>query len=54
MQSLGDEVSIIWWAAQQKWAKDNPDKVTAFKESLDDAADFIEKNDGEARDILQK
>lgn len=53
-ESLGDEISVIWWASSSDWAKENPDKVDAFQESLTEAAKFIENNDAEARKILQK
>ncbi|WP_426246477.1 ABC transporter substrate-binding protein [Nocardioides sp. LHG3406-4] len=52
--SLGDEVSVIWWAASNDWVDENPDKVTAFQDSLEEAEKFIEENDAEAREILQK
>lgn len=52
--SLGDEISVIWWAANSDWAKDNPDKAKAFQESLAEAEKFIQNNDAEARKILQK
>ena len=52
--SLGDEISVIWWAADNEWADANPDKVKAFQESLEEAEKFIAENDAEAREILQK
>jgi NitT/TauT family transport system substrate-binding protein len=52
--SMGDEISVIWWAANNEWADDNPDKVKAFQDSLEEAEKFIQDNDAEARDILQQ
>jgi ABC-type nitrate/sulfonate/bicarbonate transport system substrate-binding protein len=52
--SMGDEISVIWWASSNEWADDNPDKVSAFQDSLEEAEKFIQDNDAEARDILQK
>jgi NitT/TauT family transport system substrate-binding protein len=52
--SLGDEISVIWWAANNEWAEQNPDKVKAFRDSLAEAEKLIQENDSEARDILQK
>jgi NitT/TauT family transport system substrate-binding protein len=53
-ESLGDEISVIWWAASNDWADENPDKVKAFQESLIEAEKFIADNEAEARTILQK
>ena len=52
--SLGDEISVIWWAASNDWAKENPEKVKAFQESLEEAEKFIQENDAEARKVLQR
>lgn len=52
--SMGDEISVIWWAASNGWADDNADKVTAFQDSLEEAEKFIQDNEAEAREILQE
>jgi len=52
--SLGDEISVIWWGSNRQWAEDNPDTVTAYKDCLQDAIDFIGSNDEQARQVLQK
>lgn len=52
--SLGDEISVIWWAASNKWADQHDDKVQAFQDSLEEAAQYIQDNDAEARTVLQK
>lgn len=52
--SLGDEISVIWWAANNDWAKENPDKAKAFRESLAEAETYIEEHDAEARVVLGK
>jgi NitT/TauT family transport system substrate-binding protein len=52
--SMGDEISVIWWAGTNEWADANADKVTAFRDSLEEAEQFIQDNDAEAREVLQK
>ena len=52
--SLGDEISVIWWAASNKWADEHADKVKAFRKSLEEAAEYIKSHDAEARQVLQK
>lgn len=52
--SLGDQISVIWWAASNGWADKNPTLVKAFQESLAEAATYIKEHDAEARAVLEK
>lgn len=42
------------WVAQREWAAANPRAVTAFRESLAEAIEFIKTNNEEARGIEMK
>jgi NitT/TauT family transport system substrate-binding protein len=53
-KSLGDEISVIWWATTNSWANENPEDAKAFQDSLAEAEQWIADNDAEARKILQK
>ena len=53
-KSLGDEISVIWWAASNTWAEENPKQAKAFQDSLAEADEWIAANDAGARKILQK
>jgi ABC-type nitrate/sulfonate/bicarbonate transport system substrate-binding protein len=53
-RALGDTIAPIMFAAQTKWAKDNPKKVAGFRAALADGAKFIASHDAEARAILKE
>ena len=52
--SLGNQISVIWWAADDDWAKKNATKVKAFQASLKEAEQYIKDHDAEARKVLEK
>ena len=52
--SIAPEVSGIFWTASPKWVKDNKDALECFRSGLDDAREFIEGNEEEAKAVLQK
>jgi NitT/TauT family transport system substrate-binding protein len=53
-RSLGDVIAPIMFASQTQWAKDNKDKVIAFRAALEKGAEWISKNDAAARALLQE
>jgi NitT/TauT family transport system substrate-binding protein len=52
--SLGDEISVIWWGADQQWAKAHPQVVKNYQACLQDATQYISSHDADARQVLQK
>lgn len=54
MLSVADPVSLTCWMANGQWAKDNRPAVVAWRAALDDAAQYIQKNDKDSRDVLVK
>ena len=51
--SIGLPLATNFWVANGEWAANNPETVEAFKRSLEQAQEFVESNDEEARAILQ-
>ena len=54
MLSVADPVILTCWMANGQWAKDNRSAVVAWRAALDDAAQYIQKNDKDSRDVLVK
>ncbi|MBW3537327.1 MAG: ABC transporter substrate-binding protein [Actinobacteria bacterium] len=59
-ESLGDPFAAIrlplatnFWIANGEWAGENGDVVEGFRTSLEQALEFVEENEPEARTILQ-
>ena len=52
---MANEIGLILWATSSKWAKDNPEAVSAFRAGLADAVAWVEdpKNEAAARKSLQ-
>ena len=53
-RALGDVIAPIMFASQTQWAKDNAKSVTGFQAALNEGADYIAKNDADARAILKE
>lgn len=51
--SIGLPLATNFWIANGEWATGNPDVIEAFTRSLEQAQEFVESNDEEARAILQ-
>ncbi len=59
--SLGDPFAAIrlplatnFWIANGEWARQNPDAVAGFGDALEQAVQFVEQNDAEARTTLEE
>lgn len=52
--SLGNEISVIWWGANQQWAQSHPQVVKDYQACLQDATKYISSHDSDARQVLQK
>jgi NitT/TauT family transport system substrate-binding protein len=50
--TAGKEVLFPFWISQGAWARANTATIKAWKDSLDEAIDFIGKNPAEARKIM--
>lgn len=54
VETMPDGVPIVVFVSLREWAEANPDKVTAFREALIEANEFIQENEEEARRSLAK
>ena len=54
VETMPDGVPIVVFVSLREWAESNPDKVTAFREALIEANQFIQDNEDEARRSLAK
>jgi NitT/TauT family transport system substrate-binding protein len=54
VETMPDGVPIVVFVSLREWAESNPDKVTAFREALIEANQFIQDNEDEARCSLAK
>jgi ABC-type nitrate/sulfonate/bicarbonate transport system substrate-binding protein len=54
MLSVADPVVLTCWMANGQWAKDNRTAVLAWRAALDDAIQYIQKNDKASRAVLTK
>ncbi|MEO4001795.1 ABC transporter substrate-binding protein [Mesorhizobium sp. CAU 1732] len=54
VETMPDGVPIVAFVSLREWAEANPDKVTAFREALSEANEFIQANEDEARRSLAK
>lgn len=54
VETMPDGVPIVVFVSLREWAEANPEKVSAFREALIEANDFIQANEAEARQSLAK
>lgn len=54
MLSVADPVILTCWMANGEWARNNRAAVLAWRAALNDAIQFIQKNDKPARAVLSK
>jgi ABC-type nitrate/sulfonate/bicarbonate transport system substrate-binding protein len=54
MLSVADPVALTCWMANGQWARDNRAAVVAWRAALDDAIQYIQKNDKASRAVLAK
>jgi NitT/TauT family transport system substrate-binding protein len=54
MLSVADPVLLTCWMADGQWARDNRAAVLAWRRALDEAHQYIQKNDKASRAVLSK
>lgn len=54
VETMPDGIPIVVFVSLREWAEANPDKVTAFRDALIEANQFIQDNEDEARRSLAK
>lgn len=52
--AVGDPATMSSWQADRAWAEQNPETIAKFRSALDTAIQWIEENEGEARDTLSE
>lgn len=50
--AIAPEVAVATWATSERWARDNPAQLAAFRAAFAEAVAFIATNESEARTII--